>query len=189
LISDAIKYRYRFHAVLPPPIPGEPPGINLSSNEWDQYIGLNERHNLAMAVKPYLEDRVAHWRFICGPTPPAESRAQAGGRDDTSGTAKSDSSPQPAQPESETEMSRPSMAVPKQEDTKHRTGKERKGDATLLGQKRLVSFGTAQQYLGISERQRQKLINSGALKVEGQGQNRKITAESLKAYLPPETPN
>jgi hypothetical protein len=53
----------------------------------------------------------------------------------------------------------------------------------------LVNFRTAEQYLGISERQRQKLINSGSLKVEGQGQNRKITAESLKAYLPPEIPN
>jgi hypothetical protein len=79
--------------------------------------------------------------------------------------------------------------VPKQEDTKQRAGKARKGDATLLGPKRLVNFRTAEQYLGISERQRQKLINSGSLKVEGQGQNRKITAESLKAYLPPEIPN
>ena len=34
VIGDAIKYRYRFHAVLPPPIPGEPPGINLSNLEW-----------------------------------------------------------------------------------------------------------------------------------------------------------
>ncbi len=65
LISDAIKYRYRFHAVLPAPIPGEPPGINLSNVEWWQYIGLNERHNLAMAIKPYLEDRKEHWQSIC----------------------------------------------------------------------------------------------------------------------------
>jgi hypothetical protein len=65
LISDAIKYRYRFHAVLPAPIPGEPPGINLSNVEWWQYIGLNERHNLAMAIKPYLEDRKEHWQAIC----------------------------------------------------------------------------------------------------------------------------
>lgn len=63
LIGDAIKYRYRFHAVPPPPLPGEPPGINLSNLEWWQYIGLNERHNLAMAIKPYLEDRMAHWQF------------------------------------------------------------------------------------------------------------------------------
>jgi len=66
---------------------------------------------------------------------------------------------------------------------------KRKGDGTLLDEKRLVSFGTAEQYLGIRDRQRQKLIRSGALKVEGQGQNRKITAESLKIYLPPEIPN
>jgi len=64
LISDAIKYRYRFHAVPPEPIPGEPPGINLSNPEWWQYIGLKERHNLAMAIKPYLEDRVAHWQLV-----------------------------------------------------------------------------------------------------------------------------
>jgi len=33
--------------------------------EWWQYIGLNERHNLAMAIKPYLEDRQAHWQSVC----------------------------------------------------------------------------------------------------------------------------
>jgi hypothetical protein len=64
LISDAIKYRYRFHAVPPEPIPGEPRGINLSNLEWWQYIGLKERHNLAMAIKPYLEDRVGHWQLV-----------------------------------------------------------------------------------------------------------------------------
>jgi hypothetical protein len=32
-------------------------------------------------------------------------------------------------------------------------------------------------------------MKSGALRVEGQGQNRKITVESLKIYLPPEIPN
>src|SRR6266540_1762703 len=31
LVGDAIQYRYRFHAILPVPIPGEPPGINLSN--------------------------------------------------------------------------------------------------------------------------------------------------------------
>jgi len=74
-------------------------------------------------------------------------------------------------------------------ENEQRTGKARKGDGSLLGEKRLVSFGTAEQYLGICERQRQKLIKSGSLKTEGLGQNRKITAESLKAYLPPEIPN
>jgi hypothetical protein len=79
--------------------------------------------------------------------------------------------------------------VPKQEDTKQRMDEARKGDGTLLGEKRLVSFGTAEQYLGISERQRQKLVKSGALEIEGQGQNRKVTTKSLKAYLPPDIPN
>src|ERR1700730_2650482 len=64
LISDAVKYRYRFHDVLPSAIPGEPLGINLSNVEWWKYIGLNERHNLAMAIKPYLEDRMAHWQVV-----------------------------------------------------------------------------------------------------------------------------
>lgn len=63
LIADAIQYRYRFHAILPEPILGEPPGINLSNLEWWRYIGLEQRHNVAMAIKPYLEDRVAHWQF------------------------------------------------------------------------------------------------------------------------------
>jgi hypothetical protein len=72
LISDAIKYRYRFHAVLPAPIPGEPPGINLSNLEWWRYIGLNERHNLAMVIKPYLEDRVVHWQFVYTSSAPTD---------------------------------------------------------------------------------------------------------------------
>jgi hypothetical protein len=161
LVGDAIMYRYRFHDVPPPPIPGEPPGINLSNLEWWQYIGLKERHNLAMAIKPYIEDRVAHWRFIYGPTSSAipDSAARA----------------------AEVDVSRQGAEQP-QPNT-------RKGDGTLLDQKRLVSFATAEQYLGISDRQRQKLTKSGALKVEGQGQNRKITSESLRIYLPPEIPN
>jgi hypothetical protein len=79
LISDAIKYRYRFHAVLPAPIPGEPPDINLSNVEWWQYIGLNERHNLAMAIKPYLEDRKVHWQSICASRRPTAATNGTGG--------------------------------------------------------------------------------------------------------------
>jgi len=73
LIGDAIKYRYRFHDVPPDPIPGEPPGINLSNVEWWKYIGLNERHNLAMAIQPYLEDRKAYWQSVFGPQMDAHS--------------------------------------------------------------------------------------------------------------------
>ena len=79
--------------------------------------------------------------------------------------------------------------VSRQADAKQRPDKARKGDGTLLSEKRLVSFGRAEEYLGVSDRQRQKLIRGGALKVEGQGHNRKITVESLKIYLPPEIPN
>lgn len=64
----------------------------------------------------------------------------------------------------------------------------RKGDATLLTGKRLVNFQIAEEYLGITDRQRQNLMKSGSLEVEGEGTNRKITAASLLKYLPPENP-
>jgi hypothetical protein len=79
--------------------------------------------------------------------------------------------------------------TPTQRDTKQRPGKSRKGDASLLGDKTAVSIRTAEQYLGIGERQRQNLVSSGALKTEGQGHNQKLTTDSLRAYLPPENPN
>jgi hypothetical protein len=65
----------------------------------------------------------------------------------------------------------------------------KKGDATLLLDKHSVHFKTAEAYLGINERQRQILIKRGSLEVEGRGQNRKITTESLKKYNPPENPH
>jgi hypothetical protein len=64
LVGDAITYRYRFHAIIPAAGPGEPPGINVSNLEWWQYIGLKERHNLAMAIKPHIEDRKTHWQSV-----------------------------------------------------------------------------------------------------------------------------
>ena len=64
LVGDAIKHRYRFHAPLPPHVPGEPPGLGVSNLEWWQYIGLKERHNLAMVIQPYLEDWIAHWQVV-----------------------------------------------------------------------------------------------------------------------------
>lgn len=68
------------------------------------------------------------------------------------------------------------------------TKKSRKGDPTLLDRKDTVNFLIAEQYLGITERQRQHLVKSGVLIVKGQGNNRKITTESLRKYLPPENP-
>lgn len=61
LVGDAIKHRYRFHAPLPPHIPGEPPGLGVSNLDWWKYIGLKGRHDMAMVVRPYVEDRIAHW--------------------------------------------------------------------------------------------------------------------------------
>jgi hypothetical protein len=65
----------------------------------------------------------------------------------------------------------------------------RKGDASLLKGKRSVTFRTAEEYLGIGERQRQKLVRDKKLQVEGQGINQRVTTESLLLYLPSENPN
>jgi hypothetical protein len=76
LVSDAIKHRYRFHAPLPPHVPGEPPGLGVSNLEWWKYIGLKERHDLAMTVRPYLEDRIAHWQVVyAAPLPKVAAQA------------------------------------------------------------------------------------------------------------------
>jgi hypothetical protein len=64
LVGNAIQHRYRFHAPLPPHVPGEPPGLGVSNLEWWKYIGLKERHDLAMVVRPYLEDRISHWQVV-----------------------------------------------------------------------------------------------------------------------------
>jgi hypothetical protein len=66
--------------------------------------------------------------------------------------------------------------------------RKRKGDTSLLEGKRLVNFVIAEEYLGITDRQRQNLIKKGTLKVKGKGSNRKITTDSLRDYLPPENP-
>lgn len=73
--------------------------------------------------------------------------------------------------------------APTPADTAQRREKGRKGDVSLLGEKHSVDFRTAQQFLGMGERQRQSLMKSGALVVEGQGLNRKLTTKSLKEYV------
>lgn len=60
-----------------------------------------------------------------------------------------------------------------------------KGDPRILCGKESVSFRTAENYLGVSARQRQKLIQRGSLRVIGKGQNRRITTDSLILYVPP----
>jgi len=65
----------------------------------------------------------------------------------------------------------------------------RKGDAALLGDKTAVNFLEAEAYLGISARQRERLMKSNVLEVTGQGSNRKITTDSLRRYLPPKKPD
>lgn len=357
LVSSAIDHRYRFYDKRPSPAPGEPPGIQASNlNSW-RYIGLNERHNLALAIQPYLEDRMAHWRFVFVPRSGDDGRVSSQpdgaapdhasvpandepaldsatrieferglalaevtlaedlknegpslkiarkyvvsatltfarcvlapdcdnpreriqrcysfaewfaadtmetlwvwvcvfGEMNSSGRLEKFNCERPDDPKvltdaeirawhsclyeaahleldeyipgfwkerlkyfsdvraqrapdeaaplkattpvlgADREGVRPSDSRPPKHESAGPTGREgkksRKADGTLLDGKRLVSFGTAEQYLGISERQRQKLMNTGALKVEGGGQNRKITVDSLKSYLPPENPN
>jgi hypothetical protein len=78
-------------------------------------------------------------------------------------------------------------ATTKQDDARPRLGKERKGDASLLVGY-AVTFRTAEQYLGITERHRQNLVSDQILTVVGKGHNRKITTESLKNCLHPEIP-
>jgi hypothetical protein len=65
-----------------------------------------------------------------------------------------------------------------------------KGDLTLLQlhdgrQSVAVSFRTAELYADISPRRRQQLMKQGLLRVVGEGQNRRITVQSLIAYCPP----
>jgi hypothetical protein len=162
------------------PEDGGPKGMSDSElREWHGCLFGAAHEALDEFVPEFWKERLKYLSDIAAGAAPPESetpRATDGNQD-------------PGVFAQEPSDSRVDSDVPKQGDTKPRVGKARKGDATLLGQKQFVSFKTAEQYLGISERQRQKLMNSGALKYEGQGLNRKITTESLKAYLPPEIPN
>jgi hypothetical protein len=159
---------------------GAPKGMTESElREWHGCLSGVAQEALDEFVPEFWKERLKYFSDIAAGGSPAESGTPTATEDHQD----------PGALVREPSDSRVDSDVPKQGDTKQRVGKARKGDATLLGQKQFVSFKTAEQYLGISERQRQKLMNSGALKYEGQGLNRKITTESLKAYLPPETPN
>ena len=159
---------------------GAPKGMSESElREWHGCLSGVAHEALDEFVPEFWQERLKYFSDIAGGAATTESEIPRA----------TDANQNPGVLAQKSAESRVDPVVPRQDDTQRQAGKARKGDAALLGEKRLVSFGTAEQYLGISERQRQKLINSGALKTEGQGHNRKVTVESLKAYLPPEIPN
>jgi hypothetical protein len=82
--------------------------------------------------------------------------------------------------------SAPSERQPPQGATQAKTNnRERKGDPALLGNKEWVSPQTAERYLGIAERQRQKLVKDHVLEARGKRENQKISTESILRYLLP----
>lgn len=125
LIGDAIEYRYRFHAPLPEPIPGEPPCINLSGEEWFKYIGLKERHNLAMAIRPYLEDRKAHWQFV-----------YASPMEDVSGGSKAPETPAKPSDRATEEHLKSAELEPRSEDNREPNSRKKRGRPTEIPEER-----------------------------------------------------
>ncbi len=169
VVGDAVMYRYRFYAVIPPPNPGEPPGINSSNLEWWKYIGLNERHNLAMVIKPYLEDRVGHWLVNYARPTPTQS-------DIASGTDQIDR-----------QVPNPGSAASK---ANRDAGTTEKGNMAILRAdgklKHSVTLEVASRFGGVGKRAIEKAAAKGALKADGNRTNRRITVESLLKYFPPE---
>ena len=159
---------------------GAPKGMSESElREWHGCLSGVAHEALDEFVPEFWQERLKYFSDIAGGAAPTESeipRATDGNQD-------------PGVLAQEPSDSHVDSDVPKQGDTKQRVGKVRKGDATLLGQKQWVSFRTAEEYLDIGERQRQKMVRDGRLVVEGAGQNRKITVESLLKCLPSENPN
>jgi hypothetical protein len=80
----------------------------------------------------------------------------------------------------------PAPPAPKPAEPPKRAG--RKGDPSLL-ENPLVNRKIAEQYLGMTERHVRRLIKSEALTTEGKGHNLKVTAASLRNYLPPKNRN
>ena len=94
-------------------------------------------------------------------------------------------SPLPSQPITD-DAARPVESIPSPAEAQKPT---KKGDIALLKKAdgsfySSVDFSTAESYADISPRRRQQLMPD-VLKVVGQGQNRRITVESLLAYCPP----
>jgi hypothetical protein len=87
---------------------------------------------------------------------------------------------------------RPGRKDPKQakKQVEREGARAHKADPVLLGTKKTVNFRIAEEYLGVTARQRQRLISMGRLEVIGGGSGKQITTESLRRYLPPaEKPN
>ena len=70
----------------------------------------------------------------------------------------------------------------------HTETRSRRGDPALLRDSDSVNFVVAEEYLGVSPRQRQRLIKKGSLCVVGRGTRGKITCDSLRTYQPPKDP-
>ena len=170
IVGDAVTYRYRFHAPISPAAPGEPLGINVSNLEWWEYIGLKERHNLAMAIKPYLEARVEHWLVHYARPTPTQS-------DIASGTDQIDR-----------QVPNPRSAASKANRDAVTTDK---GNMAILragnGQlKMAVTVQTASKFGGVTIRSIERAITRGTLKAAGSTGNRRIKVASLLECFPPE---
>jgi hypothetical protein len=159
---------------------GAPKGMTESElREWHGCLSGVAQEALDEFVPEFWKERLKYFSGIAGGGAPTESetpRATEDRRDPDASVQEPSASPVESD-------------VPRQDRTKPRPGKERKGDDSLLAGKRAVNFRTAEQYLGLTERQRQNLVKGKVLVVEGKGQNKKITTDSLRAYLPPENPN
>jgi hypothetical protein len=159
---------------------GAPKGMtDAELREWHGCLSGVAQEALDEFVPEFWKERLKYFSGIAGGGAPTESETPRATEDRRNPVA-SVQEPSDSPVDSD---------VPKQDRTKPRPGKERKGDASLLAGKRAVNFKTAEQYLGLTERQRQNLVRDQILVVEGKGQNKKITTDSLRAYLPPENPN
>jgi hypothetical protein len=147
---------------------GAPKGMTEAElREWHGCLSGVAQEALDEFVPEFWKERLKYFSGIAGVGAPTESET----------------------PRATEDRQDPVASVQEPSDSKPRPGKERKGDASLLAGKHAVNFKIAEQYLGLTERQRQNLVKDQILIVEGKGQNKKITTDSLRAYLPSENPN